>query len=414
VALSLHDPYATDETPLVSVNVGGKVVAGKVQGGTDITEVLGYSYTTDIITLTDTASIDVANPDGRLSKTIRAGMPISIFMADPRVNGGAKTLRLTGLVTARRMLSRGGERIQIQAADRGWYLEKCDAPLWANLSGTKSLAAFLEKMLKGPKGEDLGWGFQNADGSLQVASENDIYRRLNQGRAGIERSLVVRAAKGQNPKAFIPPIQVETGTKIGQLLIDYARRERVLVNVACDGTLLLWAPNYQQEPSYRLEYQADKELNHRNGVLDFTFDDSVEGIPTDVTCVTVLSIPLKERTNEDPNAEKVRGRYLAPEGTLPYYMRATFGDSDQVGKAQALARAKWFAQRAEFDASSIQCEVFGHQQAGIFWAPDTMVSINNTVHDVVGNYYLAACRYLRDAGGTRTQLRLHKAGLLAA
>jgi len=413
VALALQDAYDFPDSPLVGLTVGGKVVAGQQQGGTDVTEVLGYQYTNDIIPLTDTATVDVANPDGKLTSIIKPGAPFTLWMADPKVNGGARVTRMVGLVTRARSLARGGERIQIQAADRGWFLEQCDVPLWFNFSATKSFQDLIDKLLRGPNGEDLGWGFQGADGRIRVASETDLYRRLNQGRAGIERSLITRAARGENPKAFVPPIQADVGLKIGETLRNYARRERKLINVASDGVLWIWQPNYQQDASYRIEYHAD-ERRQRNNVLDLTVDSSVDGVPSDVTCVTVRSVPLKERTNEDPNADKIRGRFQAPAGTLPYYMLSTFGDSDQVGQSQAALRARWRYERAVYDANSIEAEVQGHSQGGLYWTPDTISTVDASAKGVSGAFYVSACRYMRDQGGTRTRVTLHPPGLLAA
>jgi hypothetical protein len=399
--------------PRVTINVGGKFSGGLVTGGTDIDDVLDYSYTSDILTLTDTAAIDVVNANGKYTGVIAKGSRLFVSMADPNVNGGAKVLRLSGLVVNPRMMSRGGEKIQIQAADQGWYLERCDAPLYMNLQASRDFAGFLKRLLQGPKGEDFGWGFQDTFGSLNVISDNTIYRALNQGRAGIDRSAVVKAQKGTKETQFIPPLQVEAGTKIGQLLIDYAKRSKRLVNVSNDGTLMIFQPNYQQDISFRVDYHADAQRNKQNGVLDVTIDDSVDGIATGEYTVCVTQVTSVAPTNENPNVDKIRGRFRKPTAA-PHYMRQTFGDSDQIGSTAASTRAQWAQQRGEFDAWSMQVELYGHSQGGVFFAPDTMVAVNDSVHRVVGNYYCSACRYVRDRGGTKTTVTLRKPNLLAA
>ena len=400
--MAAPNPYVADGFPQLTLKLGQL----------EVTEVAGYSYTSDILTLTDTCTVDVINAEGRYSGQVPHGTKLELRMADPSVLGGAPILRMTGLVTNPRLSSKGGEKLQVLGADRGYYLEKCDAPLYANLSATRSFEALLDKLLKGPKGQDLGWGFQRADGSLSVASEIALYTHLNQGRAGIERSAVVQAQKGVSAKAFIPPLQVETGTKVGQLLIEYARRSHELVNVTGDGTLVIWSPNYKKDAEYRLEYHADARRS-RNNCLDITIDDSCDGVVTDVTCVTTRIYQQKAATNEDPNADKIRGRYRDATA-LPFYMRMTFGDGDQIGKAAASARAQWAQQRGMYDAWTMQVDVVGHSQNGIFWTPDTMVAVDDSVHKVSGNYYCSACRYVRDRSGTRTTLTLKKPGLLAA
>jgi hypothetical protein len=413
-AVEQHDP------PVMSINVGGRLVNGAVQGGTDITgAVLDYSYTTDIISFTDTCAINIANPNGLYSTKVGKGSPFYLYMSSPEVNGGAKVLRMTGLVVNPRMTSKGGEKIQLQCADRGWYLERCDGPLWCNLSGTKDFDTLIKRLLQGPRGEDFKWGFQQADGSLQVKiiSNSGLRTKLNQGRAGFDRSVVARAERAQNPKAFVPPIQIDTGGKVGSYLIDYARRSHLLVNVASDGTLIFWAPTYADAASYRFDYHPprdDGQPDERNNCFDIEIDDSVDGIATDVTCVSVKTQPIKDLNPEDPNADKFRRRYVnRPAAT--HYMRETFGDSNQMTGAQAATRAKWRQQRAQFDAFQMKITAYGHVQNGIFYTPDTMVAVNDTVHNVVGSLYCSACQYTRDpSGGTRTVLTLRLPNVLAA
>lgn len=436
----MANPYVDFRSePRVTVNVGGAISGGQVTGGFDIDDVLDYSYTSDILTLTDTCAINIANADGKYSalatlaaiqsdpaaelerKIIKKGARLFVSMSDPSVNGGAKVLRLSGLVVNPRMMSRGGEKIQIQGADQGWYLERCDAPLYMNLETSRSLETFLNRMLRGPKGEDYGWGFYDDFGVLKLTADslaNDaLFTRLNQGAAGVNRSSIVAAIQGNKLGAaddpFTPPLQVEPGTKIGQLIIDYCRRAKLLVNVTSLGALQLFKPDYVQGISYRVDYHADGQRNTQNGVLDVTIDDSVDGIATDVLCVSQNAWFKGVVTKDNPNVDKFKRRYVKTDAA-PHYMRMTFGDSDQLTPTAVANRARWAQQRGEFDAFSMQVEVYGHSQSGMFYVPNTMVAVNDSVHGIVGNLYCSACRYVRDSGGTRTFLTLRKPNLLAA
>ncbi len=418
--------------PTVRINIGGTLANGIVTGGFDVPEVLDYSYTTDILTLTDSCAVDVANPDGKYTSLaatnrITKGARLYLAMQDPLVAGGANVVRLAGLVVNPRLTSMRGEKVQIQGADQGWYLERCDAPLWLNLQASKTFLDFLDKCLKGHEGQDFKWGFYDSTGTLKLAVNNTVYqqllRHLNQGAAGAQRQATAQALKGGSVTpdgaayvagATLPPLQTGTGAKIGQLFIDFARRGRLLVNVTSDGALMFFKPDYTQAPSYRIEYHADPETNVRNGVLDVSIDDSVDGIPTDVHCVATNPWFVGGSAPTDVNADKIHARYQDATAA-PHYMRMTFADDDQIGKLLVNNRAKWALQRGEFDAFKMDVTVFGHSQGGNFYAPDTMVSVNDTVHGVVGNYYCSACRYSRDkSSGTRTVLTLRKAGLLAA
>jgi len=419
-----NDP--SDDTPILKVNVGGKLSGDRVVGGTDLSGVLHYSYTSDVISLTDTATIDVANPDGQLSGTIGKGSRVVLSMADPNVNYGATVPRFSGLVVNPRMTSRGGEKIQLQCADQGWYLEKCDAPLWFNLESSRSLEAFVLRLLrdkpdkKGNTGSDYGWGFFDDAGELKLSkdSSNDVLlRRLNQGAVGVNRSTAVAAIKGKKgvgaaDDPFVPPIQVETGVKVGQLLIDYCRRSKLLVNVTSLGYLQLFKPDYAQAVSYRFDYHAD-DRRSRNNVLDVTVDDSVEGVATDVICVAQNAWFKGVITKKNPNVDKIKRRYRNA-GAAPHYMRMTFADNDQLDGDAVANRAVWAFQRGLFDAYTITVEVFGHSQGGIFYVPNTMAAVDDSVHKIKGNFYVSACQYVRDKGGTRTVLSLKIPNLLAA
>lgn len=415
-----------DDFPRVRVNVGGKLDGGVVTGGTDIATVLDYSYDSNIMSLSDAACINVANKDGLYNRVATKGARVIVSMADPKVAGGASIPRLVGLVVnPRRFVSAQGTVLQLQCADQGWYLEQCDAPLWMNLQSSKNLEDFTDRLLKGPKGEDFGWGFQNADGSLNVAWNNldhqALLKRLSQGAAGASRTATAQAIKSGSIKVdgktyvegvTLPPLQVETGQKVGQLLVDFARRAYFFVNVAPDGALVFFRPSYNQPVDYRLELHFD-ERRERNNVLDVAIDDSAEGIPTDVWCVAQDPWFKPGSSPTDFNADKIRARHRDA-STVPHYMRKTVADNDQISQTLVANRAKWAMQRGLFDAWSYTATVVGHQQGGVFWAPDSMVAVHDSLNEITGNFYCSACRYMRDASGTRTQITLRRPVLFTA
>lgn len=407
------------------MNVGGRLDGGIVRGGTDLSTVTQYSYTSDVMTLTDSAAIDVANPKGLLN-AVPKGSRIIVSMADPEVLGGAPIVRLVGLVTNPRRMSRGGQVLQLQCSDLGWYLEECDAPLWMNLQGARNLDDLARRLLQGPKGEDFNWGLQNEDGSLNVAWNNVDYqtlqRRLNQGAAGAQRSVTAQAIRKGSVKVegktyvenvTLPPLQVEAGQKVGAILMEYARRALLFVNTTPDGALVFFRPSYDQPASYRLEYHDD-ERRDRNNVLDVTIDDMASGVATDVWCSAQNPWFKPGSAPTDFNADKLRARYRAT-GQVPHYMRRTFVDADQVSQTLVQNRARWAYLYGLFTGWTYTAEVRGHQQDGRFYAPDTMCTISDSVNQIQGNYYVSACRYSRTrTEGTRTLLTLRKPVLFTA
>lgn len=407
---------SADNTPRVWLVIGGQEYK--------LVDESGYSYSSDVLTLTDTGTVNLANPDGQYSGKIKKGASLQLYMSDPAVNGGASVLRLTGIVTNPRMSASGGEKIQVQFSDLGWHLENCDAPLYIGLYGNWN--DLLRNLLQGPKDKTTGkrsdrkWGFQNAAGNIAVSfssGSKDLYTALNQGRQGFERSALRRADKGGDSLGFIPPIQSEAGMKIGQILVDYARRAKLLVNIESDGFLVFFQPNYSKAPGYTIEYHASTySRRSTNNIIDgsLSIDDPIDGEYTDVSCCSTTTNIQFQNTTEHPNATKTRGRYRDIDN-LPFYRQATFSDGDQMDQTALNNRAIWYFQRGKFDSWTYTCDVHGHSQGGIFWVPNTMVSINDTVHNVVGNYYLQAVTYVRSRSlGTRCKLTLKKPNLLGA
>lgn len=423
-----HDARSTDDTTQVTIEINGE----------EFTEIVDYSFTSDVTALTDTATINIASPDGIHAGKVEPGMRARIYFSDPAVGGGAKVQQLTGPVTNVRHTARGGGKLQVRIADQGWYLEQCDAPLWLSLDGltfgrlverllqaryvstrrilvedTATQTSRMRTIVTAQQFVDLGWGFVNADGTLRIATENDRNTRLKQGRAGVERY----RAELENFVAFIPPIQVETGMKVGQLLVDYARRERRIVGVSSDGVLLIFAPNYAQDASYRFELHpstASEKTKARTNVIDADVDDGIDGLFTDISCITSRVWPQLHKNRENPNADKIRGRYTNL-GTLPFYRQKTFSDGDMLDQEMADGRALWAWQQGLFQSYGITLRVPGHVQNGLFYAPNTIAALDLAMLRISGNYYIQSCRYSRTrTDGTETMLTIRQKDLLAA
>src|SRR5262249_38677575 len=156
-----------------------------------------------------------------------------VFMSDPNIAGGQKVQKLVGIVVGREVISKeDGTTLKITGADLGWHLTNNTGLIWKNLNGIK-FDALLKLVI------DSSWGFQG------VRSSNDLNRKLKQGRAGF-------AASGVNTPLFsiLPRIQFEPGETLADVLVRYARREKLLINVSGDGYLQIFQPNYVQPTSY--------------------------------------------------------------------------------------------------------------------------------------------------------------------
>lgn len=403
----LLDPYATDRTPRVTIQASRPASYPGGALNEEIVDVEEYSIDQDALQLGNSCSVLVGNPNGVHSGKLRKGDRLKVWMTSPDVAGGAKVQKLDGLITKLSPSStRAGTKIAVTGADKGWHLVNNDGPLWDSLSSGILLQGFLDRYI------DRSWGFHDANGRLLVASENDRNRRLNQGRAGRERA----KALDQAPKAFIPPFQWNEGQKIAPTLIEFARREKVLVTVSTDGVLLFWAPNYKQAAAYRIEYHnASDSRSSSNNVLaegGVQIEDDLAGVLTDVTAVSSVIWSPKDPTPENPNAGKFRGRATSI-GQVGFLRRMTFTDGERANTEQATAAALATLQRGLFDAYTYTVAVQGHSQNGIYYSPDTIWDVNDTVNGVAGPFYCSAVKLRRTKkGGSFAMITLHLPGLL--
>lgn len=365
-------------------------------------ELIEYAIDANALTLSDCFSAKVANPYGARTKEINEGDPVSVVVSDPRVRGGAKVQILTGIITDVDEESADGTGTvwNLSGADLGWHIVNNCGPLWLSLSGL-TFGKMMDKVL------DPSWGFRTP---TQLDNLNN--RKISQGRQGI---LNARAPVD----TFIPPICFESGDMIADKLITYARRAKHLVGVTVDGYLSIYRPDYTTESVGTLHYHKPSESTRAlNNVKRARIRKSIEGLYTDVVCVgsVVVESVLPDRYN--PHAGNFRG-YFSDPSVLPFKRLLTFSDSD-VGVdgpniPQATARAEWKAKRGMFDSWTAEYTFRGHVINGTFFAPDTMIAVEDSVHGISGVYYVVARKFARSiSGGTTTVLTLKKPNLLSA
>jgi len=372
-----------------------------VIAGDEYSRISEYAYDTDVLQLGDPCSVRIPNPDGKLNGKIKLGDPFELYVSHPDVSAGRKIRKLKGLVTTRQVECSpdAGTKLTVGGADLGWHLLNNVAPLWLRLRGIR-FKTLLERVL------DPSWSFAG------VRTDNDTNRALKLGRTGAVQQL------SGSVSALIPPIQVEPGEMIADLLILYARRARQLVNVSSDGYLQIWTPQSNPTPLYSFHLHSEPARRQLNNIERATLYETIDSLYTEVVCVGTVVLPPNMVSATNPNEGRFRGTYRAPDNArpLPFARRFTFSDGDQLTKDQATDRARWKAERGLFDAWQYTCQVKGHVQNGVFFEPDTGVDLHDTVNGVEGTYYVSAVRYAGrvDPPGQTTTLTCRKPGLLRA
>jgi len=388
---------AQARSSVVTVLIDGHEYGGSASSGfkSGITQ---YSYDSDVLQLGDPCSVVLPNPKGLLNGKIKMGQTLELYIADPDVQGGTSIRKLKGVVISRQGSSSEsqGTTVNVGGADLGWHLANNAAPLWFRLRGIR-FSKLLQKVL------DPSWDFAG------VRSENDTNRHLKLGRAG-----AIQSTQGVFDQ-LIPPIQIEVGEMIADVLILYAKRERKLVNVSADGYLQIWAPAKNAAPLYTFHHhRMDEASRSENNVTKASLSESIDGLFTDVICVGTVLIPPEMVDATNPNEGHFRGTYRDA-SQLPFVRRYTFSDGDQLTKQQADARARWKAERGRFDSLQYVAEVKGHSQGGVFFEPDTTATVHDSVVGVDGIMYVSTVRYAGDERtGTTTTLTMRSPNLLGA
>lgn len=373
---------------------------------TKLVNTVGFSYSSDVLQLSDPFSVQVPNPRGKYTDKFKRGNTIKLFLRNPNVEGNALTLKHLGLIVRRRQsVSSRGSMIQLDCADLGWHLTSNDAPLWYRLQYAK-----LQQLLEDPKFIDPSWGIRG------VATDNATNRLLrqavNNGRA--------QAAIDLQALGTLTYIQVEPGDKVADLIAQYARRINRLVNVSCDGKIVVWVPDYERDPLFRIElHDVSDPARNRNGVIDCYIEEDISSIYTNVTCIGEIVGGDLTQDPANQNATKRRGDFVNP-FALPFVHRTNFCDGDIFNKTDAKAQALWRYNRGIFDSWQAVYVVRGHWQnarpgsRAWWWESDQLCEVADYVNGLFGIFYISSVRCDRDEQGDRTTVTLRKPCLTAS
>lgn len=360
-----------------------------------------FAVSDDALQVGDTFSAVVPDPRGTLWRAIPDYARYKFYLKNPNIDGGTPSLRQSGIIWRKTHdASDGGDSFTLRGSDLGSQLESC-APLWYRLEQV-SLSSFLQRLVF----DNTAWGFKG------VRDSNDPNRQLRQGRAFIE-------ATEFNPATRAPfiVIQIEPGERVIDKILEYARRDGVMVNVSADGYLQLFNPIYDQRNSFQVNYHRANTPPARtnNVVTPTTLDLDNSKIFTEVSVVWQEVYPTFRAPPDTPNLGKQIATYRrSGPGTPPFPRVMTAFDNEPMSPEQGARRAKWMAQRSEFDSFIYRAKLHGHSQNGRWFSSDTMASVNDSVRNVRGNFYCPTVMLEGTRqGGNFTHVELRKPYLLS-
>lgn len=376
--------------------------AARSQLPTELVNTVSFSYSSDALALGDPFTVDIPNPRGKYTDKFFVGQTVRLYLKNPHVEGGVRTLKKTCVIVRRdQSCSMAGSTIHLDCADLGWHLATNDAPLWYRLQGST-----LYKLLTDSHWIDPSWGIRGLDDTTET--DQRIKQGLNQGR-------VQAALDLQNILGTFVQIQVEVGDKIAGLVTEYARRDNRFINVSSDGYLQVWKPSYQRESKFRIEFHGFDDPNRNiNQVIDARISEDVTPKASHVVCVgEMVGGDLAPNNPTNQNAAKRRGDYIN-QFVTPFYRRQTFADSGVFDYATAKKVAKWRNDRNIFDSWQAVYVVRGHWQKpdhnsrAWWWESNELCDVNDTVNGIKGTFWISSVRCDRNAQGDRTTVTLRK------
>lgn len=393
----INQTNSNDQTTKITIQVKAK--DGKTY---EVDKLTAFSLTFDILNLGDAFTLTVPDPKQKWRNILVPGQPVQIFASNPNVGNGIQVQMYDGLIVNRQRISdiNRGSVIQLNCSDKGWYLKENCPEVWQQLTTGNYIDLFTKFA------GDKTWGFVNADGTANLTTDSTtsklIRQGLQRGRAGQLQTLALKGL-------LVYRVQVEPGMTNAAILLKYAKNFGRLCNITPDGLFQVFTPDYSQTASYRIDYHDDNQRT-KNNVLDVRIQEGIESVYTNVTVVGEKVLNLYPDPG-DPNTGKFRG-YASNSDVLSFTHNLSYTEGELYQEQYADVAAKWRLDRGLFDASTYIYVVRGHQQGGKFWAPDTMISINDTVNDVVGDYYISLVRLERTTAGDISYLYIKLPNLL--
>ena len=256
------------------------------------------------------------------------------------------------------------------------------------------------------------------------------------GRVGVEREF------GTNFFAYVPPIQIEFGETVYDVLSRYARlvgltqgKSGCFVSASADGYLQIFNPDELLEgerPRFRLQYHLD-ERNQRVKSCSYILDG--EGIYSDYTMAWTVVRPPGElpKDPQDPNFGIYKARAEAQSTTggsffTPFFngkpkvkRSLTFSEREAYTTKMADARVRWREKQARYGEVAIQYTIEGHSMPTVDgkWLPVTegvLFDVDDSRNNIKGTF-MSESVTLRQADGpvgTEADIVLRQVGLLGA
>jgi prophage tail gpP-like protein len=201
----------------------------------------------------------------------------------------------------------------------------------------------------------------------------------------------------------------QSGESRWEFLDRHAKRNGLLMSMSPDGKLVFCGLHYSQPPSYHLIRRIDGDRS-ANNIISGSAAVDLSQVYSDVTVYGRAKGKDKSRS-----AFKGTAKTSATDAVhVPFKKSLEVTDNSIRSKADAQRRAEYELGRSRQSALAAEFTVQGHSQSGLIWAPDTVVSIEDDVTGIYGNWYITARTFAKGGGKlTTTQLKAVPLGAIA-
>jgi len=420
VAVQQRDREA--DSPRIHVSFLGREYAGPRGAET-------FSVTSTLTNLYDGWTLDLPIGPGGLNEDLPAldlhrFVPIKLAHADPRVDGGKPVPLLQGVCTRlEHHTSDGASVLRLSGYDLGKLLDSCAKP-WIRLRGL-SLGAIIDKLLDPSwlaRNRTDDWGIQGVTG-LNRDRTLKLGQKVSFGRQQVQIDI------GKTYGQVLPPLQVEVGETVGDLVSRYARLTGItasrgsFVNCSADGYVQVFNPDdYKDDPPLYVFEDHDDARNFRIKRSSLVLDG--EDLYSEYACYGSVIAPPQQFAQDkvtNPNAGRFHGEdaedILGPPGNR-IFRRLTFSDAEQYKPEFADARARWRRRQALYKELAVHLTVQGHSMPGPDgrWRPlveGNVAELNSTRLGIQARFMLEQVTKRQNATvGTEADVTLRRLGLL--
>lgn len=351
-----------------------------------------------------------------LMRRVREGVRVSIYVAaEPDAGPSIEALQVTGIVDkVSGTGARQGATLRLQGRDNGGLLASASVDPRLAITSETTLVRMVEQMVE-PFGMTVITEPVLARELLTGLSQSETAARLARQRAraagthGSTSSARARRGRGGLIGADVQRVPMRearphVGETVWEFIDRHCRRFGVMPWIDPRGRLILGAPDYDQEPLFRLRRVLGGDGNEPNNILEGGFTEGWSELASEVTVY-----------GRSHGSDASRSRFVghATNPLVHVYRPVVLQDASCLSSEEAQRRAEAEIGAQKEEAFSLEYEVAHHGQGSRLYAVDTVIDVLDEEVGIEGLFYCAARTFTASRKeGAKTRLRLVPLGAI--